>query len=82
MSSSHTQIRVSNRVKRILDRRRRADESYSDFLERVLTDTPTDSRDLESEAQSDHVSLHRKRAKQRRNTRMRRLITEDTDTDN
>jgi len=82
MSSSHTQIRVSNRVKRILDRRRRADESYSDFLERVLTDTPTDSRiDLESEARSDHVSLHRKRAKLRRNTRMWRLTTDDTDTD-
>lgn len=82
MSSSHTQIRVSNRVKRILDRRRRADESYNDFLERVLIDTPSDSQiDLGLETQSDYVSLHRKRATLRRNVRRYRLTTDDTDTD-
>jgi len=83
MSSSHNQIRVSDRVKRILDRRRRTDESYNDFLERVLVGSSTHSQiDIESETQSDYVSLHRKRAELRRNTRVRRLTTDDTDTDN
>lgn len=82
MSTSHTQIRVSNRVKRILDHRRRTDESYNEFLERVLIDTPTDSRiDLELETQSGPVSLHRKRAKLRRDAWLWRLATDDIDTD-
>jgi len=84
MSTSHTQIRVSTRVKRILDRRRRADESYNDFLERVLIGTTSDSSDgldQESETESDPVSLHRKRAKIRRNGWTRQLCTDETDTD-
>ena len=84
MSSSHTQIRVSNRVKRILDRRRRTDESYNDLLERVFIGTTSDSSDglnQESRTQSDPVSLHRKRAKIRRNARIRHLTTDDTDTE-
>jgi hypothetical protein len=79
MSTSHTQIRVSTRVKRILDRRRRADESYNDFLERVLIGT---SRiDRRSQTSSDPVSLHRKRATLRRNPWPWRLPSEETDTD-
>ena len=81
MSTSHTQIRVSTRVKRILDHRRRADESYNDFLERVLIGTTSDPSDrLDRETESDPVSLHRKRAKIRRNGWTRQLATDDTDT--
>ena len=36
MATADEQIRVSERVKRELDRRRRAGESYNDVLERVL----------------------------------------------
>ena len=84
MSTSHTQIRVTTRVKQILDCRRRADESYNDFLERVLTGTTSDysdGLDQELETESDPVSLHRKRAKIRRNGWTRQLITDETDTD-
>ena len=84
MSTSHTQIRVTTRVKQILDCRRRADESYNDFLERVLTGTTSDSSDgldQESETESDPVSLHRKRAKIRRNGWTRQLTSDETDTD-
>ena len=84
MSVPHTQIRVSTRVKQTLDRRRRADESYNDFLERVLIGTTSDSSDRpdqETETESDPVSLHRKRAKIRRNGWTRQLTTDETDTD-
>ena len=83
MSVPDTQIRVSTRVKQTLDRRRRADESYNDFLERVLIGTssdPSDELDQESETESDPVSLHRKRAKIRRNGWTRQLTTDETDT--
>jgi len=84
MSTPNTQIRVSARVKRVLDRRRRTDESYNDFLERMLIGTTDDSPDecqQESETQSDPVSLHRKRAKIRRRAWTRQLTTDETDTD-
>jgi len=84
MSAPHTQIRVSTRVKRVLDRRRRTDESYNDFLERMLIGTADDSPDepqQESETQSDPVSLHRKRAKIRRKAWTRQLTTDETDSD-
>ena len=84
MSAPHTQIRVSTRVKRVLDRRRRTDESYNDFLERMLIGAKEDSPDgfnQESETQSDPVSLHRKRAKIRRKAWVRQLPTDDTDTE-
>jgi len=82
MSTPHTQIRVSPRVKRILDRRRRTDESYNDFLERVFTGTTSDfsdGLDRRSETLSDPVSLHRKRAKIRRKAWLRQLPTDDAD---
>jgi len=84
MSTSHTQISVSSHVKLVLDCCRRADESYNDFLERVLIDTaddPLDGLGRESETQSDPVSLHRKRAKIRRNGWTRQLPSNSTDTD-
>ena len=70
MSRPNTQICVSNRVKQILDRRRRADESYNDVLERLLIDE-----------MSDPVSLHRKRARLRRRAWLRRLSTDDINLD-
>ena len=39
MATADEQIRVSDRVKRILDRQRREGESYNDVLERVLGNT-------------------------------------------
>lgn len=39
MATADEQIRVSTRVKRILDRQRREGESYNDVLERVLGGT-------------------------------------------
>jgi len=85
MSTPHTQISVSSHVKLVLDYCRRADESYNDLLERILTDTAgdrIDGLDRTLEAQSDPVSLHRKRAKIRRNGWTRRLPSDSTDTDN
>ena len=79
-----TQIRVSDRVKRILDRRRQTDESYNDVLERVLMGEPSDSisgLDRESDTESDPVSLHHKRARSRRNPRMQQPTTDNTTTD-
>lgn len=43
MATADEQIRISDRVKRELDRRRREGESYNDVLERLLED---DERDL------------------------------------
>jgi len=82
--TADTQIRVSDRVKRVLDRRRRRDESYNDVLERVLIDADTDppiGLNRESGTESDPVSLHRKRAKTKRNAWMRQLPTDDMNTD-
>jgi predicted CopG family antitoxin len=44
MATADEQIRVSERVKRELDRRRREGESYNDVLERVFDED--DDRDL------------------------------------
>jgi predicted CopG family antitoxin len=41
MATADEQIRVSDRVKRELDRRRREGESYNDVLERVLDEERT-----------------------------------------
>jgi predicted CopG family antitoxin len=38
MATANEQIRVSDTVKRELDRRRREGESYNDVLERILED--------------------------------------------
>lgn len=38
MGTATKQIRISEAVKRELDRRRRADESFNDVLERLLED--------------------------------------------
>ena len=44
MATADDQIRVSDRVKQLLDRRRREGESYNDVLERILDEES--NRDL------------------------------------
>lgn len=77
MASADEQIRVSDRVKRILDRRRHEGESYNDVLERML-DTSED-RDLLSgfgrwsDEHADRVRERREDAKRTSKERLRRL---------
>lgn len=76
MATADEQIRVSDRVKRILDRRRREGESYNDVLERILEE---DERDLLagfgrwSDEHADRVRNAREEAKEESKERMRRL---------
>ena len=74
-------IRVSERVKSALERRKREDESFNDVLERVLgTDAETDFYDgfgAWSDDQADRVRERRKRGKEKRKKRMRRLSGDD-----
>lgn len=76
MASADRQIRVSDRVKRELDRRRRDDESYNDVLERLLED---EERDLLagfgtwSDEQAERARAVREEAKEASKQRMQRL---------
>jgi predicted CopG family antitoxin len=77
MPTADEQIRVSDRVKRQLDRRRREGESYNDVLERVLgAGNETDFDDgfeMLSEEDADRIREQREKSKQKRTERMRRL---------
>lgn len=81
MSTADKQIRVSDRVKRILDRRRRAGESYNDVLERVLdADTEGDFYSgfgRWSEEVAERVRDQREQAREKRKARMQRLVGDD-----
>lgn len=76
MSTADEQIRVSDTVKRELDRRRREGESYNDVLQRLLED----DRDLLagfgrwSDEHADRVREAREKSKQKSKERMRRLV--------
>jgi predicted CopG family antitoxin len=76
MATADEQIRVSGRVKRELDRRRREGESYNDVLERILEDG---DRDLLagfgrwSDEHAERVREAREKAEQESKERMRRL---------
>ena len=62
MGSADEQIRVSARVKRELERRKRGEESYNDVLERVLDDTGADFDDgfgILSDEQADQIREQR-----------------------
>ena len=78
MATADEQIRISDAVKRELDRRRREGESYNDVLERVLKD----ERDLLagfgrwSDDRADRVREAREKSKQKSKERMRRLATD------
>lgn len=77
MATADEQIRVSDRVKRELDRRRREGESYNDVLERILDERA--DRDLLagfgrwSDDRADRVREAREQAKAESKERMRRL---------
>jgi predicted CopG family antitoxin len=58
MSTADKQIRISDRMKRILERYQREGESYNDVLERVLGDDEGDFDDgfgRWSDEQAEHV---------------------------
>lgn len=77
MAIADEQIRVSDRVKRILDGRRREGESYNDVLERVLD--ADDEGDFDdgfgrwSSEQAERVRERREESKAERKARMSRL---------
>lgn len=81
MATANEQIRVSDRVKKQLDRRRRDGESYNDVLERILDEDG--ERDLLagfgrwSDEHADYVREQREQAKEKRKARMRRLAGDD-----
>lgn len=85
MATADEQIRVSDRVKRILDRRRREGESYNDVLERILDEDDGgdfyDGFGRWSDEHAEHVREQRKKAKEKRKERMRRLAGEGEDAD-
>jgi predicted CopG family antitoxin len=77
MATADEQIRVSDRVKRELDRRRREGESYNDVLERVLADDSDsdfyDGFGILSDEQADRIRAERERGSEKQKRRMRRL---------
>lgn len=77
MATADDQIRVSDRVKQALDRRRQEGESYNDVLERLLSEAgETDFYDgfgVLSDEQADRIRTERERATDERKQRMRRL---------
>ena len=81
MATADEQIRVTDRVKRILDRRRREGESYNDVLERILEESEEgdfyDGFGRWSEEQAETVREQREQATEKRKTRMRRLAGDD-----
>jgi len=77
VATADEQIRVSDRVKRQLDRRRREGESCNDVLERVLQED--DEGDIYdgfgrwSDEQAERVRERREQSKKKRKERMRRV---------
>lgn len=74
MATADDQIRVSDRVKRELDRRRREGESYNDVLERVLDEDDLgdfyDGFGRWSDAEAERVREGRRASKDKRKQRM------------
>jgi predicted CopG family antitoxin len=77
MATADEQIRISDRVKKRLDSRRRDGESYNDVLDRLLGETTDsdfeDGFGLLSDAEGEWVREQRADAKDERKERMRRL---------
>jgi predicted CopG family antitoxin len=75
MGTANEQIRVSDRVKRELDRLRREGESYNDVLERVLDERRggdfDDGFGRWSDEDAERVREGRQSAKEQRKERMR-----------
>lgn len=80
MATATEQIRVSEQVKRELERRRREGESFNDVLERVLGENDIgdfyDGFGRWSDEEAERVREARQQSKEKRKRRMRRL-TED-----
>ena len=74
MGVADEQIRVSETVKRTIERRRREGESYNDALERILEEA--DAGDFDdgfgrwSDEEADRVREGRRKAKEKRKRRM------------
>lgn len=76
MSLADEQIRVSASVKRQLDRRKRADETYNDVLERILDEGERDflaGFGRWSDEQADRVRKAQNRSREQSKQRMQRL---------
>lgn len=77
MATADEQIRVSDRVKKQLDRRRRKGESYNDVLERLLGEHTEagfyDGFGILSDDQADWIREKREAASEKRKRQMRRL---------
>jgi len=75
MATADEQIRVSERVKRELDRLRREGESYNDVLERVLDEERggdfDDGFGRWSDAEAERVREGRRTSKEKRKQRMK-----------
>ncbi|ELY88082.1 antitoxin VapB family protein [Natrialba taiwanensis] len=75
MGAANEQIRVSDRVKRELERRKREGESYNDVLERVFNERTSgdfaDGFGRWSDGEAERVRKERKNAKSKRKRRMR-----------
>ena len=80
VATADEQIRVSDRVKRELDRRRREDESYNDVLKRLLEEREAgdfyDGFGRWTGEQAERVRERRDASKRERKERMRRLTDE------
>lgn len=80
MGSATEQIRVSDEIKRELERRKRDNESFNDVLERVLED----DRDLLagfgswSDKQAEHAREVRQRGKEESKKRIERLGADES----
>lgn len=81
MGVANEQIRVSETVKRKIERRRRKDESYNDVLERILAEEDAgnfyDGFGRWSDEEAERVREGRRKAKEKRKQRMRERA-EDT----
>lgn len=76
MGTADEQIRVSDWVKRELERRKRESESFNDVLERVLAETDSDFYDgfgILSDEDAERLREHREKGKDKQKERMRRL---------
>ena len=80
MGAADEQIRVSETVKRKIERRRREGESYNDTLERILDEEDAgdfyDGFGRWSDEEADRVREGRRKSKEKRKRRMRER-TED-----
>lgn len=80
MATADEQIRVSDRVKRVLDSRRREGESYNDVLERILDEEQAgDFDDGFGSWSADAAERVRERRRHAKKTRKDRLRTQGED---